>query len=60
MPQASPEPLEQPQGIDRLDVRAERDQRTLETPQSATAKSVQRLNVIAIPMISADTYRLSI
>src|ERR1700736_2947131 len=41
---------------------------TLETPQSATAKSVQRLNVkvtssqgeIAMPMISADTYRLSI
>src|SRR5882724_12361626 len=41
---------------------------TLETPQSAIAKSVQRLNVnvtssqgeVAMPMISADTYRLSI
>jgi hypothetical protein len=41
---------------------------TLEAPQSAIAKSVQRLNVkvissqgeIAMPMISADTYRLSI
>src|ERR1700730_66146 len=41
---------------------------TLEAPHSAIAKSVQRLNVkvissqgeIAIPMISADTYRLSI
>src|SRR6201989_1581675 len=40
----------------------------LDTPQSAIAKSVQRLNVkvsssqgeIAMPMISADTYRLSI
>src|SRR3979490_1035036 len=40
----------------------------LETPHSAIAKSVQRLNVkvtssqgeIAMPMISADTYRLSI
>src|SRR5882762_7283654 len=41
---------------------------TLEAPHSAIAKSVQRLNVkvisshgeIAMPMISADTYRLSI
>src|ERR1700722_5451184 len=41
---------------------------TLEAPHSAVAKSVQRLNVkvtssqgdIAMPMISADTYRLSI
>src|ERR1700743_1881242 len=41
---------------------------TLETPQSAIAKSVQRLKVkvirsqgeIAMPMISADKYRLSI
>src|SRR5260370_5442270 len=40
---------------------------TLEAPQSAIAKTVQRLNVkvinsqgeIAMPMISADTYRLS-
>jgi hypothetical protein len=41
---------------------------TLEVPHSAIATSVQRLNVkvissqgeIAMPMISADTYRLSI
>src|SRR5258706_3968106 len=41
---------------------------TLEAPHGAIAKSVQRLNVnvissqgeIAIPMISADTYKLSI
>src|SRR5882757_391561 len=41
---------------------------TLEAPQSAIAKSVQRLSVkvtssqgeIAMPTISADTYRLSI
>src|ERR1700724_2682008 len=41
---------------------------TLEAPHSAIAKSVQRLNVnvissqgeIAMPTISADTYRLSI
>src|ERR1700730_8116856 len=41
---------------------------TLETPHSAIEKSVQRLNVkvtssqgeIDMPMISADTYRLSI
>src|SRR5258705_12559175 len=41
---------------------------TLETPQSAITKSVHRRNVkvtssqgeIAMPMISADTYRLSI
>ena len=65
--QAAREPLEQPQAVDRLDVRAERIS-TLEVPHSAIATSVQRLNVkiissrgeIAMPMISADTYRLSI